>query len=184
MKVLVAVDGTQSSQLAIERLGASVWWGDTEFSIVNVAAIPTVRQWEVWGMDVDWNLREKLLAESQKIIDGHVDYLQKHLTKGLKIEGKVLESTETVADAIVAEAVSSEADLIVIGSRSHSGFDRIVFGSVAENVLSKAPCSVEIVKSQDRATDTEATTAEDSSTHSTTVRAGKLNENNHAHGLL
>jgi len=184
MKVLVAVDDSPYSKLAIEQLGAGAWWGDTEFCVLHVAMVPTVRQWETWGLDVDRNMREKVLAEAQKLVDEQVGLLQKQVTAGIKVEGKVLESSEAVADTIIAEAVRSETDLIVVGARSHNGFDRIVFGSVAENVLSKAPCSVEVVKSEIKDTDKKSRAVKSSGNHSTTDRNGKLNENNHAHGVL
>jgi nucleotide-binding universal stress UspA family protein len=44
--------------------------------------------------------------------------------------------------AIVDHAVSSAADLIVMGTHGRSGFSRLVSGSVAEKVLRRAPCPV------------------------------------------
>lgn len=44
--------------------------------------------------------------------------------------------------AILAEADRLRADLIVIGTHGHSGFDRLLLGSVTEKVLRKAPCPV------------------------------------------
>ena len=47
-----------------------------------------------------------------------------------------------VADQIVAEARTADADMIVMGTHGRSGFDRLVLGSVTERVLRKAPCPV------------------------------------------
>ena len=44
--------------------------------------------------------------------------------------------------AILAEADRLRADLIVIGTHGHSGFDRLLLGSVTEKVLRKAACPV------------------------------------------
>lgn len=45
-------------------------------------------------------------------------------------------------DAIAGAAGSWGADLIVMGSRGRSGFDRLVLGSVVEKVLRRATCPV------------------------------------------
>lgn len=52
------------------------------------------------------------------------------------------------AAEIVAEAEAEKADLIVIGSRGHTGVARLVLGSVARAVLTHAHCSVLIVRTQ------------------------------------
>lgn len=49
------------------------------------------------------------------------------------------------ADEIIGAAFEHEADLIVMGSRGQTGFERLVLGSVARNVLTHAPQSVLIV---------------------------------------
>jgi nucleotide-binding universal stress UspA family protein len=50
-------------------------------------------------------------------------------------------------DRIIVLAAIWEADLIVMGSHRRYGLNRIVLGSVAEGVVEKSPCSVEVIKS-------------------------------------
>jgi nucleotide-binding universal stress UspA family protein len=47
-----------------------------------------------------------------------------------------------VVPTILDQALSTAADLIVIGTHGRSGFDRALLGSVAERVIHKAPCPV------------------------------------------
>ncbi len=49
------------------------------------------------------------------------------------------------ASSILRFAAESKTDMIVIGTRGHTGFDRLVMGSTAEVVVQKAPCSVFVV---------------------------------------
>jgi nucleotide-binding universal stress UspA family protein len=56
-----------------------------------------------------------------------------------------VEEAESVHDAIVARADAFGADLLVIGTHGHSGFRRLIFGSVTEKVLQEAACPVLIV---------------------------------------
>jgi nucleotide-binding universal stress UspA family protein len=53
-----------------------------------------------------------------------------------------------VIECILEEASDWNADLIVVGSHGRSGLSRLFLGSVAESVLTQAPCSVEIAKLQ------------------------------------
>jgi nucleotide-binding universal stress UspA family protein len=46
------------------------------------------------------------------------------------------------AESVLAFARSLPADLIVMGTHGHSGFERLVLGSVTEKVLRDAPCPV------------------------------------------
>ena len=50
------------------------------------------------------------------------------------------------ADEILAEAIRSEADLIVMGSRGLSPVEQITLGSVAERAIQNARCPVLVVK--------------------------------------
>lgn len=50
------------------------------------------------------------------------------------------------AELITARAHSHHADVIVLGTHSRRGIDRLLLGSVAETVVRNAPCSVLTVK--------------------------------------
>jgi nucleotide-binding universal stress UspA family protein len=50
------------------------------------------------------------------------------------------------AHQIVEAAVEHDADLIITGSRGHSGLRRLLVGSVARNVVLHAPCSVLVMR--------------------------------------
>lgn len=147
MKILVAIDSSQSSQFATEELGSRPWWGDTEFLLVHVAEIPTLHQWQAWGIQIDWQLRDKILGDGQKLVDDKVAQLKKMLAKGIKIEGKVIESEGRASDAIINEANNYQADLIVVGSHEGSDLGSRMFGDTSRAVMTQAACSVEIIKS-------------------------------------
>jgi nucleotide-binding universal stress UspA family protein len=49
---------------------------------------------------------------------------------------------------IVAAAESARADLIVIGTRGHTGIAHVLLGSVAERVARHAPCPVLVARAQ------------------------------------
>jgi nucleotide-binding universal stress UspA family protein len=54
----------------------------------------------------------------------------------------VVQSTGQPAEAIVALAEERDADLIVVGMRKKGFIERLVEGSVAQNVMRRATCDV------------------------------------------
>ena len=71
------------------------------------------------------------------------DFLSEHF-KGLSATGLVV--TGYPAEEILKVAADRKADMIVMGTHGRTGIDRIIFGSVAEKVVTAAPCPVLTVK--------------------------------------
>lgn len=62
----------------------------------------------------------------------------------VKIERRVEEGL--AANTILAVAEETRCDLIVLGTHGRTGLSRLLMGSVAEQVVRKAPCPVLTVK--------------------------------------
>ncbi|WP_454062141.1 universal stress protein [Candidatus Nitrospira salsa] len=54
------------------------------------------------------------------------------------------------SDEISGLAVSSQTDLVIMGTHGWTGIDRVLMGSVAERVICKAPCPVLSVRNMER----------------------------------
>ncbi len=66
----------------------------------------------------------------------------------LETEVKLLETAnigEGIAEAIVAEAASWKADLLVAGTHGRSGLTHLLMGSVAEGILRHSPVPILLV---------------------------------------
>jgi nucleotide-binding universal stress UspA family protein len=57
-----------------------------------------------------------------------------------------------VVDTILDTATRLDADLLVMGTHGRTGLERFVLGSVAEQVLRRAPCPVTVVRAHAPAT--------------------------------
>jgi nucleotide-binding universal stress UspA family protein len=79
---------------------------------------------------------EKLVASAGPSLDGLA--LTTEVTSGLA-------SVE-----IVEHARQWKADLVVLGSKGITSLEEIIVGSTAENVLKEAPCSVLVVRPNDK----------------------------------
>lgn len=65
--------------------------------------------------------------------------------------------TQTVTEghpAHVLVSASTDADLLVIGSRGHGGFAGMLLGSVSTYVIAHASCPVVVIRHQDDVSDT------------------------------
>jgi nucleotide-binding universal stress UspA family protein len=71
-------------------------------------------------------------------------YAEKLRERGLEVETLACEGYP--ATVIEEEAKEQHADLIVIGTRGHSGLKHLLLGSIAERVVQHAPCPVLTVK--------------------------------------
>ena len=69
---------------------------------------------------------------------------EKVVSEGLEVTTEV--SPELPTEAIVAAALERDADLIVMGTRGHTGLKHALLGSVAERTIRIAPCPVLTVK--------------------------------------
>jgi len=65
-------------------------------------------------------------------------------SSGLQVSSLV--TSERPAGAICDVASKVGANLVIVGSRSRHGVDRVLLGSVAERVVRRAPCSVLVVR--------------------------------------
>ena len=82
--------------------------------------------------------------DSQRLAKGRLEQARAFLQeRGL--EGELIPTTGTPADAIVHLAQERGVDLIVVGSRHKRFFERLVEGSVNQNVLRRAGCDVLVV---------------------------------------
>lgn len=142
MKILLAVDDSAPSQEAVREVATRTWPANTTVRLLNVfkAFEPSaVELWYEAGGDLEqvWNDARDRAA---KMLTDHAERLR---SSGLTIETAVLDGNPRVT--IVEEAKRWGADLIVVGSHRYRGVKRVLFGSVAQTVVSHATCSVEVV---------------------------------------
>lgn len=82
-------------------------------------------------------LREGSLAGLEKVAKSR---------EGIASFGKIMVEPGDARDGILLAAKACGADLIVIGSHGRRGLQRVVLGSVAEDVSRRAPCPVLVVR--------------------------------------
>lgn len=152
MKVLLALDGSESSERAAavtarwaREIGAEV----TLYSAFNPDDVPTTSSQRLPAgvfatTDGAPRLQEdrtQALARTQLEHEGYLKEIARNYFDQLSC-ATVTESATDAAPAIIAAAAKSGVDVIAIGSHGHSGFDRSLLGSVAASVVRRAPVPV------------------------------------------
>lgn len=141
MKVLLAIDGSRYSADTAEAIDSRPWPAGTTIRVLSAVEVDHV---------VSGNVEEEhtLESERQKSLKS-AEELATWVASSLRARGLAVDLTVLLGDArevIVNEAKNWAADLIVIGAYGHSGVKKWSLGSVAESVVSHAPCSVEVVR--------------------------------------
>jgi len=139
--ILVPYDFTNFGDKAFEKAMEIAKKFDSKLTLLTVigsdidtSGMDWVRAQEVYDEE-----ENKTKAKLSKIKDSnkydHVD-----------VSVKIIHNP-SVVDGILAFAENNDIDLIVMGSHGRSGFKKLVLGSVASGVVTKARCPVLIIKS-------------------------------------
>lgn len=136
-RILVATDGSANNRPALEealRIGRAcgspvhaVYVADTGTLETGPADMMVGEAWEI------------LQREAEEAL-GRV----RDMAAGVRLETVILNGKP--AGEIVKYARETGIDLIVIGTQGKRGIERLLLGSVAENIIRSAPCKVLVVK--------------------------------------
>lgn len=138
--ILVAVDFSEHSDAAVESAIELAKKLDAEVHVVHAfeLRIPMVTPYEV-------AIPEPYIEDSRNAAKAQLEREAKKVSDaGLTVHAHLAEMPPASAISHTAERVG--ADLIVMGTRGHTGLKHLVLGSVAERTLRLAPCSVLTVK--------------------------------------
>ena len=144
MRILFATDGSRSADRARDLLAALPWPDGTKFCVgcaVTSRGELFATPWPVpYTGDVD-----ALDEEARR----HARVTLEHAEEALGGVGRTIDCITFAgrpASAIVEEARTWHADLIVLGSRGHGPFATMLLGSVSAEVVDHAPCPVMVVR--------------------------------------
>lgn len=137
-RVLLAVDGSQESDLARNRLVSMLPSADVEVHLVHVALVSP------WTNPKTMNpgQRDRLRAQAQAILAEQTHKLDE---EGITPTGSHVRLGRAT-DEVLRLRDELNADLIVLGSRGLNTFSRVLLGSDAESIVRHAPCAVLVVR--------------------------------------
>ena len=138
--ILAAVDFSPHSEPVVDAAVTFAKQFGAKVRLVHAydIPIPLVSPYEV-------AIPEPYLEETRRIAAQKLAALVDRLAaQGVTVDSLLTEVP--AAAAIVRAAEESKADLLVIGTRGHTGLKHLLLGSVAERTVRLAPCPVLTVK--------------------------------------
>jgi nucleotide-binding universal stress UspA family protein len=146
MKILLAIDGSPCSDAAVEEVSRRPWPDGSSIKVLTAFELPMPPTPEAWALPVNYfeEMDVALSKQAQNIVDRAMAKLKPKLSRTISLDGQILPGSPR--NAILDEAESWGADLIVVGSHGYRAWERFLLGSVSQSVISHAKCSVEVVR--------------------------------------
>jgi nucleotide-binding universal stress UspA family protein len=143
VNLLLGVDGSHHSAVAVSAIAARPWPADTHVKVISaldrrfwtaIATGAVAKEWIGEGENDERSWARRA-----------VDAVARELAAvGLVATADVVEGDPK--RVLVDEAKRSGADCIFVGAKGHTRIERLLLGSVSAAVAARAPCSVEIVR--------------------------------------
>ncbi|HYL73672.1 MAG TPA: universal stress protein [Bryobacteraceae bacterium] len=147
MKILVATDGSECSEIAARSIAERPWPTGTEVRVLSVVELsvplfraPVPPYFDPHAME---ELRGAAMKKTEEAVMAAEQIM---LNGGLQASGTEAVPSASPKELILNEAVEWGADLIVVGSHGRKGVSRFLLGSVSEAVAAHASCSVEVIR--------------------------------------
>ena len=135
-RIVVGVDGSKASIDALRWAIRQAQLTDSELQAVSSYSFPS-QYAEFVADDFDWE------AHANSVIEEAL------ASVGAAGDVKITRTTTQGHAAQVLIAASTDADLLVVGSRGHGGFAGMMLGSVSVHVSAHADCPVVVVRHHD-----------------------------------
>jgi nucleotide-binding universal stress UspA family protein len=143
MRILVATDGSDCSVAALHSVASRTWPANSVAKVISVPEFILFKDPSYLEKHEARDLGQASIDEAKSCVNAGLKILS---GSALKVSSEVPTFEERPYRAILNEADTWHADLIVVGSHGRSGFDRVVMGSVSEAVALHARCSVEVIR--------------------------------------
>ncbi len=136
--VVIGVDGSREAETAVRAVAARVWSAGSEARVIAVqetivAMIPAI--------EVGIEAGEAKLASLRHALESAADVLR---AAGLVVSTVIKKGNPK--QMLIEEAEQWKADCIFVGARGLGALERILLGSVSTAVVTRARCSVEVVR--------------------------------------
>lgn len=144
MKILLAIDGSPCSDAAVAEVARRPWPDGSMVKVITAIETPLPPTPETWAVPLNYfeEMEAALRKQGENVVGRALEKLKSN--KALTNDAVLVPGSPRAA--ILDEAESWGADLIVLGSHGYSAWKRFLLGSVSQAVVSHAKCSVEVVR--------------------------------------
>ncbi len=140
LRILLAYDGSATSQAAVEMLAALQLQDHTQILLTTVMTLLTYYRMDILQtMSPSWQASKRAAREA-------LEQAAERLRQATPNVNVQLRESDDTSQALLDAAKAFDANLIVIGHKGISEIERLLLGSVATRVVHHAPCSVWVVR--------------------------------------
>lgn len=146
-RVAVAVDGSENSMRAANIAIDMAVKNTASLFVIHVIPTTVYTEMSPPGMltagSAPVQMFDKAKKEAESFMKQIVDNAE---GQGLKVRAEIIENVPSVVDTLVDYMQEWRVDLAVVGTRGLSGLRKMLLGSVSSALVSRAPCSVLVVR--------------------------------------
>ena len=145
-KIMIATDGSDCSRLAVDKgIELAQLSGGTVYAVYVMSTdyLSSI-DGDSFSMGVDpyWeSIQEALKTQGQQAVN-YVKGLGE--MKGVNVESALLEGNPS--DELIRYAEEKKMDIVIMGTLGKTGLDRLLLGSVAENLVRHSKVPVMVVR--------------------------------------
>ncbi|MBS4208770.1 universal stress protein [Bacillus sp. FJAT-50079] len=143
--ILVAVDGSKSAECAFKKAVYIALRNNAQLTLVHVVDTRSFVSIEAY----DGTMAERAERYAEELLE---DYKKEAAAKGLQTLNTIIEhgSPKTIIPKQTAKKIN--ADLIICGATGLNAVERLLIGSVSEQITRSASCDVLVVRTDDDVT--------------------------------
>jgi nucleotide-binding universal stress UspA family protein len=153
--ILVPLDGSEMAESVlphVKTIGRQQGVKPVEVVLLRVCEPPTVPSYygpELSGVPLDWGkyVEQEMVRDKERAREYLDELVKKFKDKGISVRSDVIQGKPD--DEIVEYANKENFSLIVMATHGRSGLSRLVYGSVAANLINGVSSPILMIKPQD-----------------------------------
>jgi nucleotide-binding universal stress UspA family protein len=153
--ILVPLDGSEMAESVlshVKTIGRQQGKKPVEVVLLRVCEPPTVPSYygpELSGVPLDWGkyVEQEMVRDKERAREYLDELVKKFKEKGISVRSDVIQGKPD--DEIVEYANKENFSLIVMATHGRSGLSRLVYGSVAANLINGVSSPILLIKPQD-----------------------------------
>jgi nucleotide-binding universal stress UspA family protein len=141
MKILIGIDDSPHSEAALNWVRQQSWPANTSVILASASPISNIALVELGSAGLHEQADQAQMQIHRQMVE--------RAAVGFRGSGMTVMSRVEWGDpreVLVRLATAEKVDLVVVGSHGRGGLAQLLLGSVANHVVTHAPCSVVVVK--------------------------------------